>query len=117
MGVVFLEGTVTGPRGKRATPKFLVDSGTTYTLLPRKLWRAIGMKPIDSATCVFADGAVVKMKVSECRIVLPQGERSTPMLLGERGGEALLGVVTIGILGLILNPYTRKLHPMRMLLM
>ena len=31
-------------------------------------------------------------------------------------GEALLGVVTLEILGLVLNPFTRTLQPMRMLL-
>jgi len=116
MGVVFLEGTVSGPTGKQATAKFLVDSGATYTLLPRKVWRAIGLKPLDSVKCILADGTEIVRKVSECRIALPQGERHTPVMLGEKGDEALLGVVTLEILGLILNPYTRQLQPMRMML-
>lgn len=37
-------------------------------------------------------------------------------MLGKRGDEALLGVVTPEIFGLVLNPYTRKLQPMRMML-
>jgi len=116
MGVVFVEGTVTGPTGKQATLKFLVDSGATYTLLPRKIWRAIGLQPMDSVKCVLADGTEVERKVSECRIALPQGQRHTPVMLGEKSDAALLGVVTLEILGLILNPYTRQLQPMRMML-
>jgi clan AA aspartic protease len=116
MGVLFIEGTVTGPRGKQATLKFLVDSGATYTLLPRKVWRAIGLKPIDSIKCTLADGTEVERKVSECRIALPQGQRSTPVLLGEKGDEALLGSVTLEELRLVLNPFTRELQPMRMML-
>jgi clan AA aspartic protease len=116
MGVVFVEGTVTGPTGKKATLKFLVDSGATYTLLPNKVWRAIGLKPIDSVKNVLADGTEVERKVSECHIALPQGQRHTPVMLGEKGDEALLGVVTLEILGLILNPYTRQLQSMRMML-
>jgi hypothetical protein len=38
------------------------------------------------------------------------------VVLGEPGDEALLGVVTLGILGLVLNPFTRALQPMRLLL-
>ena len=38
------------------------------------------------------------------------------MILGEPGDEPLLGVVTIEILGLVLNPFKRTLEPMRMLL-
>lgn len=34
MAIIYLEGRLTGPTGKQATVKFLVDSGATYTLLP-----------------------------------------------------------------------------------
>jgi clan AA aspartic protease len=106
-GLTKIEGTVTGPKGKQATLEFLVDSGAMYTLLPRKVWRAIGLKPMDSIKCSLADGTEVERKVSECRIALPQGERSTPVLLGKRGDEALLGTVTLEELRLVLNPFTR----------
>jgi len=36
--------------------------------------------------------------------------------LGEEGDEALLGVVTLEILGLIFDPFKRELRPIRMLL-
>jgi predicted aspartyl protease len=71
---------------------------------------------MDLVKCVLADGTEVERKVYECRISLPQGERHTPVMLGQKGDEALLGRVTLEILGLILNPYTRELQPMRMLL-
>jgi clan AA aspartic protease len=116
MGLVFVEGTVTGPTGKQATLKFLVDSGAIYTLVPRKVWRAIGLKPVDSIKLSLADGTTVARKVSECRIAIPQGERSTPVLLGEKNDEALLGTVTLEELRLVLNPFTRQLQPMRMML-
>ena len=49
-------------------------------------------------------------------LVLPQGEAYTPIILGESGDDPLLGVVTVEILGLVLNRFTRTLQPMRMLL-
>ncbi len=116
MGVPFIEGIVTGPTGKQATIRFLVDSGATYTLLPHGDWSAMGLMPKRSVTFTLADGTAVERKVSECHIVLPQGEGHTPVVLGEPGDEALLGVVTLEILGLVLNPFTRTLQPMRMLL-
>jgi len=36
--------------------------------------------------------------------------------LGEPGDDALLGVVTLENIGLIFNPFSRTLHPMRFLL-
>jgi hypothetical protein len=40
----------------------------------------------------------------------------TPVVLGEEVDEALLGIVTLEILGLVLNPFTRTLQPTRMVL-
>jgi len=115
MGLVWVEGTVSGPTG-RANVQFLVDSGATYTLLPHENWRAIGIEPKRSVSFTLADATVIERQVSECHIVLPQGEGHTPVILGEPGDEALLGVVTLEILGLVLNPFTRMLQPMRMML-
>jgi len=36
------------------------------------------------------------------------------VVLGENGDHALLGVVTLEILGLVFNPFDRTLQPMRM---
>ena len=116
MGVMYVEGTVTGSEGTQATVRFLVDSGATYTLLPYGDWQAIGLSPKRSMDFALADGTTVERKVSECHISLPQGEAQTPVILGEPGDTPLLGTVTLEILGLVLHPFTRTLHPMRMLL-
>lgn len=116
MGVTYIEGIVTGVKEKQATIRFLVDSGATYMLLPHKDWKAIGLSPKRSVTFTLADGTTLERKVSECHISLPEGEGHTPVILGEPGDEALLGAVTLEILGLVLNPFTRTLQPMRMLL-
>jgi predicted aspartyl protease len=116
MGVTYIEGIVTGAGGQRATVQFLVDSGATYTLLPHADWQAIGLTPKRVVSFTLADGTAVQRAVSECHIALPQGDGHTPVILGEPGDEALLGVVTLEILGLVLNPFTRALQPMRMLL-
>ena len=116
MGVTYVEGMVTGPTDKRETARFLVDRGATYTLLPEKSWKAIGLIPKRTVVFTLADGTTLERKVSECHIALPEGEGYTPVILGEPGDEALLGAVTLEILGLILNPFTRELQPMRMLL-
>ena len=116
MGIVYIEGVVTGPREKQATVRFLVDSGAMYTLLPNDVWRALELSPKRSVRFTLADGTTIERQVSECHVRLPQGEGQTPVILGEPGDEALLGVVTLEILGLVLNPFTRTLQPMRMLL-
>jgi clan AA aspartic protease len=116
MGIVYVEGVVTGPTGKQLTINFLVDSGATYALLPDKDWKALGLKPKRTATFTLADGTQVQRQVSECHLAIPQGDAHTPVILGEAGDEPLLGVVTLEILGMVLNPFNRTLQPARMLL-
>jgi len=116
MGITYVKGVITGAKKRKATIEFLVDSGAIYTLVPQKKWKAIGLKPKRKITFTLADGTHVDRHVSECHIRLPQGEGHTPVILGEPGDEPLLGAVTLEILGLILNPFTRKLEPMRMML-
>ncbi len=116
MGVTYLEGLLTGATGKQATVRFLVDSGATYTLVPAEASRLLELQPKRTVTFSLADGTTIERRVSECHLSLPQGEGHTPVILGESGDEALLGVITLEELGLVLNPFTRELQPMRMML-
>ncbi len=102
MGSIYLERLVRRQEGEERV-RFLVDSGATYTLLPESIWRKIGLVPRGEHTFISADGRPTSRKVSECYIVLPQGEGHTPVILGEEDDEALLGIVTLEILGLVLN--------------
>jgi clan AA aspartic protease len=116
MGVTYIAGKVRGQNGKEAETNFLVDSGATYSLLPASVWQAVKLTPKRRMKFTLADGTTIERGVSECLIQLPQGEGHTPVILGEADDEALLGVVTLEILGLVLNPFNRTLQPMRMLL-
>jgi predicted aspartyl protease len=115
MGITYIEGTVTGPRGNRVV-EFLVDSGATYSLLPHDIWTAIGLVPKRSGSFALGDGSRIERNISECHISFSMGEGHSPAILGEPGDAALLGVVTLENLGLVFNPFTRALHPMRLLL-
>jgi clan AA aspartic protease len=115
LDLVYIEGIVRGSTGEEKL-SFLIDSGATYTVLPRDVWRRIGLKPIREHEFILADGTRIRRKVSECYIILPQGEGRTPVILGEEGDQPVLGIVTLEILGLVLDPFKRELRPMRMML-
>jgi clan AA aspartic protease len=114
MGLTYIEATVTGPGGKSRTLKFMVDSGATYSLVPDTAWREIGLKPKRKAEFILADGTRIERDVSECHIALQDVEGHTPVILGEPGDDALLGVVTLENLGLMLDPFKRTLRGMQM---
>ncbi len=116
MGLTYVTGTVKSKRKRSEALEFLVDSGAVYTLLPEDTWRKLGLRRKRTMGFVLADGTKIERDISECVIELPQGEATTPVILGEKGDEALLGAVTLEILGLVLNPFNRTLLPMRLLM-
>ena len=77
MGITYIEGSVRGSLGEERV-RFLIDSGATYTVLPEKVWRKIGLKPIREHEFILADGTVIKRKISECYISIPSGRSSYP---------------------------------------
>jgi predicted aspartyl protease len=113
MGITYIYGTVTGPKGQQRL-QFLVDSGATYTVLPIEVWQAIGLAPKRSVNFSLADGTIIERQVSECHITLDAGDGHSPVVLGEPGDAPLLGVVTLEMIGLVFNPFNRTLQPMRL---
>ena len=113
MGLVYIEG-IAKHSGKSVRVRFLVDSGATYTVLTRSIWEFLGLEPMGEMEFVLADGTVIRRQVSEVLLELPGfGERHTPVVLGESEDENLLGIVTLEIFGLILDPFKRELRPIR----
>jgi predicted aspartyl protease len=118
VGLAYIDGRVQTPgRNRKARRvRFLVDSGAVYSVLRQPVWRALGLKPERKLDFVLADGTTLTRGVTECTFEI-QGHRATsPVVLGETEDEALLGAVTLETLGLMLNPLSRTLEPMRMVL-
>jgi predicted aspartyl protease len=112
--VVHADLDVTGPQGDRLTVRFLVDSGTFYSVLPEPAWRAIGLAPTRQLEFVLADGSSIERDVSDCRFIYQGIEAPSPVVLGLGSDVGLLGTVTLDTLGLMLNPLQRTLTTMRM---
>jgi aspartyl protease family protein len=116
MGLVRVEIEVSVDGGTPQGVEFLVDSGAVYSVLPHRVWRALKLEPQRILKFSLADGTTIRRGVSECRFSYQGVEASSPVVLGERNDEALLGTVTLETLGLVLNPFERTLKPMRMIL-
>ena len=114
MGLTFITGEVKGPAGEHTTVEFMVDSGAEYTVLSHDVWKAIGLVAKRRERFRLADGTPIERDISECHLSLPQGEGHTPVVLGQPGDDALLGVVTLQIFGFVLNPFNRTLQPARL---
>jgi clan AA aspartic protease len=101
---------------KIAEVNFLVDSGAIYSLVPGKILDELDIEPYKEMSFSLADGTVLKRKVCSAYFELEGEGGPAPVVYGEVGDEPLLGATTLESLGLVLNPFTRTLHPMRMLM-
>ena len=95
---------------KKYEGKFLVDSGATYTVVPAKVLKRLGVKPSGEEEFSLADARRVKRKVGSVLYEFQGIERAAPVIFGEEGDAPLLGTFTLEALGLTLDPLKRQLH-------
>lgn len=93
-----------------------MDSGAVYSLVPGKILDGLGIEPHREMSFALADGTSIKRRVASGYFEFEGEGGAAPVVYGEEGDSALLGLTTLESLGLVLNPFTRTLHPMRMLL-
>lgn len=96
---------------------FLIDSGAVYSLVNAEVLKELYIEPYKEMDFVMVDGTKVNRKVGDAYFEYNGEGGMAPVIFGEEGDEPLLGATTLESLGLILNPFKRELHPMRMLLM
>jgi len=94
----------------------MVDSGAVYSLVSGKILKKLGVEPYREVSFSLADGSKISRKVGEAYFELNGEGATAPVIFGEKNDEPLLGATTLEAMGLVLNPFTRTLHPMRMLL-
>ena len=118
MGLTKVTLTIANPEDKKKSVKgeFLVDSGAFYTVLPKEMVDKLDLKPDFEQFFSLADGTEISRPVGSAYITF-QGKRvATPVLLGKPNDSALMGVLSLEALGLILDPFERKLHPAKLVL-
>ncbi len=76
----------------------------------------LGIEPYKEMSFSLADGTSIRRKISSACFELNGEGGPAPVVYGEEGDTALLGVTTLESIGLMLNPFTRTLHPMRLLM-
>ncbi len=101
---------------KFADVEFIVDSGAVYSLVPGKILDKIGIEPYKEMSFSLADGTSIKRGISTAYFEYKEEGGAAQVIYGEEGDTPLLGATTLEALGLVLNPFTRTLHPMRMLM-
>jgi Predicted aspartyl protease len=94
----------------------LVDTGATYTVLPRSLLEEMGVKSIGKRKFKLANNQVVERDVGIIGIEV-QGIRAHTLAVFGDESIYLLGATTLEELGLEVDAVKRELRPMELLLM
>lgn len=95
---------------------FLIDSGAVYSLVPAATLQRLGIRPHRTVEFSLADGRTVSRRVGDAYFEINGEGGAAPVIFGEKDDEPLLGATTLESLGLVLDPFKRRLIPMRMLL-
>ena len=89
----------------------LVDTGATYTVVPRERLAALGVSAEEWWPFVLADGRQVSYGIAWVRVRIDGRTQPTIAVFGDPGCEPLLGVVTLEEFRLGVDPVTQRLIP------
>ena len=98
---------------KSVTVRMLVDTGATYSVIPPRLARALGIKrPRRSVRVRLADGRRIRLGADLAIVQIDGREAPTTILVG-KVDEPILGVEALEALGLVVDPRKKRLSPSR----
>ena len=118
MGITYIElevANVAAPK-KGQKLEFLVDSGAVYSVVPARVLRKLGIKPIDKQEFRLANGEKIVRRKGGALFRYDKHVGGSDVIFGEKGDATLLGAFTLESLGLALDPLKRELREMPMIL-
>ena len=116
MGTVKVTIRVGDPRGLRFEDvEVTVDTGSTFTSVPRQMLQRLGVPIERPAQSELADGSVAPVDVGRTTIRLEGKEFPTPVIFAEEGEPSLLGVIALEDALLAVDPVSGRLIPVNVL--
>ena len=105
-----------GPKdGSRSlTVDALVDTGSTYTVVPAPILESLSIAPEWTNIFELADGRQEEYGLAEIRLSIDGQERTTICLFGSPASTPLLGAYALEGFGLAVDPVNQTLVPARL---
>lgn len=101
---------------KKVSGKFIIDTGAAYTVVPQIQVKKLNLKPVKIQEFSLADGTTVKRKLGFAMVEIDGHRAPSTVVIGEKDDSPLIGVITLENMGLMVDPFRRKLIPMRLML-
>jgi clan AA aspartic protease len=118
MALTYVEIEIANPANPANSIRrqLLVDSGAIRSVVPAALLEGLGIEPIAEDSYTLANGERITRRRGIAQFRYGERVGGADVIFGEDGDSDLLGVLTLESLGLGLNPLTRELYELPMLL-
>ena len=119
MGHFSVRVTIAHPleRQRQQEVELLVDTGATFSWVPRVILEHLGLPRLQRQPFQTADGRVIERETAGGLVQLDGKEAIVTLVLGEPQDGCLLGATTLESLGLAVHPIRRQLVPQQLLAM
>ena len=112
MGTFSMPVEIAGPDNERfETVDALVDTGSTYTMLPASLFRSLGVSPFDRQEFILANGERIHRDVGEVVVRIDGRVRPTFAIFANEGAHPILGAFTLEAFSVGVDTVNRRLIP------
>jgi len=119
MGITFTVAKISNPRRPQRRVvelEFLIDTGAIYSVVPASIARKLALTKLDREEFTLADGTHRAYDIGEAFFELDERRGTSKVVFGPADVTPLLGALTLESLGLMVNPVTREVSPMRLFL-
>ena len=97
--------------------ELIADTGAIYTVVNKKILEEIGIRKRGKRKFKLADGKIVEREVGIIEIEVRETVAYAAVVFGEENDTQVLGVTALEELGMQVDPVTRELKPMELLLL
>ncbi len=103
---------LTSVHGERSLElEAMVDTGSTYTIVPSQLLRELGVEPFDSMWLVRQNGRASRVDLGKATVTINGRSERTLVIFGEDIDEPLMGAYTLSGLRLAVDTVHQRLVP------
>ena len=106
MSIIYESATIRNPAdpGKVWVGRFLIDTGATDCVVPRKHLEEIGLEAKDSRVYELADGSEITMDVTTADVEFMGRTVGATIVFAEADTEPILGVTVMESAGVEIDP-------------
>lgn len=113
MGRVEARVKLTNPASREQAEELalMVDTGATFTVIPADLWQRLGLTGEFSRRLRTADGRLLERSQGSAYVEIDGQAGVVPVIQASDADLPVLGVTTLEILGLAVDPVKQQLVP------